>query len=251
MNPLLEKTLSWVRAGKHWKYALAAVLALAGYVWLKEHDARLRAEASVESSQKAAQATIEKLNSSAKSALETAAASQAQVAALGKHQAALIAAQQDLQQQLAGALQAQRSRDEGIAAMTPERLLAAVKEQMASAAPAPGGGVTISDQDTRKVESCFLDLAGCREQSGIKDAEIANFGQQLTVSKQIQEAMQESYGAMRTVSGSKDAIIATQSKQFEAELKAARGGPAERFWNRIKFPLGIGIGLVAGYEARK
>jgi hypothetical protein len=220
---------------------------------LREHDARVRAGVLAEAASRNAAAEADALRARAESASAAAAASQAQVQSLIEQEKQIAAASRQLQAALLAAQSSLRAREQEVQTMPIDQIVAKLREQLGPGLTAAQGtaGVTLNESAARKVQTCFVDLDGCREQTAIKDQQITALGRQVTTGQSIAAAQEQAIQNLRAVAQAKDDLLVAREKEFEAEVKTAKGSALTRFWNRVKFPVGIGLGITATVLASK
>jgi hypothetical protein len=108
--------------------------------------------------------------------------------------------------------------------------------------------LTLDVTAQRKVETAFTELDSCREQSAVKDQQVANCRQQLNSSAAIADRLDDSLRQLNEAIRLKDEILARRETEHQAELKAARGSRWERFRKAVTY---VAVGVVAGVVAAR
>jgi len=103
----------------------------------------------------------------------------------------------------------------------------------------------LSEQGARRLETAFVELDSCREQSALKDRELANCQEQVAVNQAVAGEMHKSLNDLNQAIRLKDEILARVEAQHRAELKAARGARLGRFVRAVEYvALGVAVGVV-------
>jgi hypothetical protein len=113
--------------------------------------------------------------------------------------------------------------------------------------PAPSPEFVLTEQGARRIETAFVELDSCREQSALKDRGIENCQEQAAVSQAAVGEMHKSLDDLNQAIRWKDEILTRVETQHRAELKAARGSRWGRFVRAVEY---VGAGIVIGLVAR-
>lgn len=111
----------------------------------------------------------------------------------------------------------------------------------------PNPELVLTEEGTRRIETAFLELDSCREQSAVKDRELANCQEQVAVHRAVAGEMNKSLNDLNQAFRLKDEILARVEAEHRAELKAARGSWLGRFVRAVQY---VGVGVVIGLVAR-
>jgi hypothetical protein len=112
--------------------------------------------------------------------------------------------------------------------------------------PAPSPEFVLTEQGARRIETAFVELDSCREQSALKDRGLENCQEQAAVSQAVVGEMHKSLNDLNQAIRWKDEILTRVEAQQRAELKAARGSQWGRFVRAVEYvALGVAIGVVA------
>lgn len=112
--------------------------------------------------------------------------------------------------------------------------------------PAPSPEFVLTEQAARRIETAFVELDSCREQSALKDQGLENCQEQAAVSQAVVGEMHKSLDDLNQAIRWKDEILTRVEAQHRAELKAARGSRWGRFVRAVEYvALGVAIGVVA------
>jgi len=128
------------------------------------------------------------------------------------------------------------------------------KENPSTQPPAPSPEATAAEPtmtlDTaalRQVETAFVRLESCREQSAAKDEQVANCREQLAASAAVAARMDDSLRELNQAIRLKDEILERREALHHAELKAARGSRLSRMRKALTY---VAAGVVIGVAAR-
>ncbi len=113
------------------------------------------------------------------------------------------------------------------------------------ASPTPS--LSLTGQGLRKVETAFVQLDACREQSRTLEQQVDNCHQQTTASAGLIDEQNLAITKLNTALADKDKILAQTDAQHRAELKAARGSLKSRFFGAVKY---VAAGVLIGVLAR-
>jgi hypothetical protein len=103
--------------------------------------------------------------------------------------------------------------------------------------------LVLTEEGARQMETAFVKLDSCREQSAVKDGELANCQEQVTVNRAVVGEMNKSVNDLNQALRLQDEILARVQAEHRAELKAARGSRLGRFVRTLQY---IGAGVVIG-----
>ena len=113
-----------------------------------------------------------------------------------------------------------------------------------SAAPS---AMELSDDGVRKVESAFLELDSCRQQSQVIEQQVSNCEQRAKVDSALEAQQAGTISKLNAALADKDQILARREAAYRAELKAARGSWRSRFYHAVGIFAG---GFIAGVLVR-
>jgi hypothetical protein len=97
------------------------------------------------------------------------------------------------------------------------------------------------------VETAFLQLEACREQSAVKDQMVANCEARAGTAQTEIEKLSDSVSRLQETVRLKDLIAERTETAHRAELQAARGTWRSRFVRALKY---VGVGVVIGIAVR-
>jgi hypothetical protein len=107
--------------------------------------------------------------------------------------------------------------------------------------------LVLSDQGVRNVESAFLELDSCRQQSQVMAQQASNCEQRAKLDLALQEQQAGTISKLNAALADKDQILARSEAAHRAELKAARGTWRARFCHAVEIFAG---GFIAGVLVR-
>ena len=113
--------------------------------------------------------------------------------------------------------------------------------------PVPSPEFVLTEEGARRVETAFLELEACREQSAVKDGALGNCQEQVATQAAIAGEMRKSLDDLNQAIRLKDEIAARTEALHRAELRAARGSWGSRFLRAVEY---VGLGVVIGLVAR-
>ena len=105
----------------------------------------------------------------------------------------------------------------------------------------------LNEAELRQVETAFLQLDACREQSAAQDRLVANCEERGAASRAVIENLNRSVNQLQEAVRLKDEIASRTEASHRAELKAARGTWRGRFIRALEY---VGVGVVIGVVAR-
>ena len=118
----------------------------------------------------------------------------------------------------------------------------------------PGGegqkspaALVLSDQGVRKVETAFIELDSCRQQTQVMGQQVSNCEQQSKLNSAISDQQPGTIAKLNTALADKDQILAQSEVAHRAELKAARGTWRSHFFRAVEYFAG---GFIAGVLVR-
>ncbi|MGD0922490.1 MAG: hypothetical protein ABSA70_12105 [Terriglobia bacterium] len=110
----------------------------------------------------------------------------------------------------------------------------------------PSPEFLLTEQGARRIETAFVELDSCREQSALKDQGLENCQEQAAVSQAAVGEMHKSLDDLNQAIRWKDEILTRVEAQHRMELKAARGSRLGRFVRAVEYvAVGVTIGVVA------
>jgi hypothetical protein len=119
--------------------------------------------------------------------------------------------------------------------------------------PGPGasgqgsGALVLSDQGVRKVETAFIELDSCRQQTQVMGQQVSNCERQAQLESALQQQQSDTISKLQAALADKDQILARSAEAQRAELKAARGTWRTRLLHAVEIFAG---GFVAGVLVR-
>ena len=105
----------------------------------------------------------------------------------------------------------------------------------------------LNEAELRQVETAFLQLDVCREQSAAQDRLVANCEERGAASRAVIENLNRSVNQLQETVQLKDEIASRTEAAHRAELKAARGTWRGRFIRALEY---VGVGVVIGVVVR-
>jgi len=107
--------------------------------------------------------------------------------------------------------------------------------------------LVLSDQGVRKVETAFIELDSCRQQSQVIEQQVSNCEQQAKLDSTLQQQQSDTISKLNAALADKDQILAQSEEARRAELKSARGTWRVRFLHALEIFAG---GFIAGVLVR-
>jgi len=114
-------------------------------------------------------------------------------------------------------------------------------------AAAAQAALVLSDQSVRKVESAFVELDSCRQQSQMIAQQMSNCDQRAKLDSALEEQQAGTISKLNAALADKDQILARSEAAHRAELKAVRGTWRTHFYHAVEVFAG---GFVAGVLVR-
>jgi hypothetical protein len=111
----------------------------------------------------------------------------------------------------------------------------------------PSAALVLSDQGVRKVESAFVELDACRQQSQVMAQQASNCDQRAKLDSALEEQQAGTISKLNAALADKDQILARSEAAHRAEVKAARGTWRTRFYHAVEIFAG---GFIAGVLVR-
>jgi len=118
----------------------------------------------------------------------------------------------------------------------------------------PGGAgqgsqaaLVLTDQGVRKVETAFVALDSCRQQSQLMSQQVSNCQQQAKLDSSLEAQQAATIAKLNAALADKDQILARSEAAHRAELKAARGSWRSRICHAVEIFAG---GFIAGVLVR-
>ncbi len=105
----------------------------------------------------------------------------------------------------------------------------------------------LSEAELRQVDTAFLQLDACREQSAVKDQMVSNCEARAGAAQTEIEKLNDSVSRLQETVRLKDQIAERTEAEHRAELAAARGTWRSRFVRALKY---VGVGVVIGVAVR-
>jgi hypothetical protein len=113
--------------------------------------------------------------------------------------------------------------------------------------PASSFQFPLNEAELRQVETAFLQLDACREQSAAQDRLVANCEERAAASRTVSENLNRSVNQLQEAVRLKDEIATRTEAAHRAELKAARGTWRGRFIRALEY---VAVGVVIGVVVR-
>jgi hypothetical protein len=107
--------------------------------------------------------------------------------------------------------------------------------------------LVLSDQGVRKVETAFVELDSCRQQTQVMGEQVSNCEQQSKLNSAISDQQSGTITKLNAALADKDKILAQSEVAHRAELKAARGTWQSHFFRAVEYFAG---GFIAGVLVR-
>jgi hypothetical protein len=115
-------------------------------------------------------------------------------------------------------------------------------------APNPSSpALVLSDQGVRKVETAFIELDSCRQQTQVLGQQVSNCEQQVKLNSAITDQQAGTIAKLNAALADKDKILAQSEVEHRAELKAARGTWRSHLVRALEYFAG---GFIAGVLVR-
>ena len=111
----------------------------------------------------------------------------------------------------------------------------------------PSAALVLSDQGVRKVDSAFVELDACRQQSQVMAQQVSNCDQRAKLDSALEEQQAGTISRLNAALADKDQILARNEAAHRAELKAVRGTWRTRFYHAVEIFAG---GFIAGVLVR-
>jgi uncharacterized membrane-anchored protein YhcB (DUF1043 family) len=111
----------------------------------------------------------------------------------------------------------------------------------------PPAALALSDQGVRKVESAFLELDSCRQQSQVMAQQVSNCEERAKVDSTLESQQAQTIAKLNAALADKDQVLARSAAAYRAELKAARGSWQTRLYHAVGIFAG---GFIAGVLVR-
>ncbi len=111
----------------------------------------------------------------------------------------------------------------------------------------PSAALVLSDQGVRKVESAFVELDSCRQQSQVMAQQVSNCDQRAKLDSALEQQQAGTISKLNAALADKDQILARSEAAHRAELKAVRGTWRTRFYHAAEIFAG---GFIAGVLVR-
>ena len=141
--------------------------------------------------------------------------------------------------------QASGQRSAGLAAQ--KQLSPATQPLVPNPSSPSSPALVLSDQSVRKVESAFIELDSCRQQTQVMGEQVANCEQQSKLNSAITDQQSGTIAKLNAALVDKDQILAQSDVAHRAELKAARGTWRSHFVRAVEYFAG---GFIAGVLVR-
>jgi hypothetical protein len=269
----------WVRA--HGVLLIFAVLCASAALWLIEHDARLRREFELQQLRTETQAEVADLRARAAAAMGELQKNARLIENLESKRRDLERQSQDLRQRLSHLREEERLRVQQASTLAPRELAQRVAARLGPGGQVSGSGfqvsgadqgrpdtrhptpdtsgaanpepripshgLTLTGQGLRGVETAFLQLDACREQSAVKDQMVSNCEARVGTAQTEIEKLNDSVSQLQETVRLKDQIAERTEAAHRAELVAARGTWRSRFVRVLKY---VGVGVVIGVAVR-
>ena len=107
--------------------------------------------------------------------------------------------------------------------------------------------LVLSEQGVRKVETAFVELDSCRQQTQVMGQQVSNCEQQSKLNSAIHDQQSGTIAKLNAALADKDQVLARSEEAHRAELKAARGTWRGRFFRAVEYFAG---GFIAGVLVR-
>jgi hypothetical protein len=233
----------------------AAALILLG-LWLQEHDGRVRRAAELQSLQQQAAARVHALQARSDAALRRAnRRNAAAIAGLEAQRRTLTRRSAALSAELATLREKRQEQTQEIAALPPGALEQRLAKELgpsslvlgvsASSPRADHAPLALSEHGQRQVVSALAERDDCREESGLKDQQLLTCSERATAEGAEIGKQADSLTQLRQALDAQAQMRAARRKEFDAQLRAARGTWSSRALHALKFlAVGVAIGEV-------
>jgi hypothetical protein len=150
------------------------------------------------------------------------------------------------EEQVSGAgFQVSGQRSAGLEAQ--KQLSPATQPLVPNASRPSSPALELSDQGVRKVETAFIELDSCRQQTQVMGEQVSNCAQQSKLNSAIRDQQTGTIAKLGAALADKDQILAQSEEAHRAELKAARGTWRSHFFRAVQYFAG---GFIAGVLVR-
>ena len=237
----------------------AAVLAGAAimfFAWSFERQARQRELTEAKQEKKQATEEISRLQQQAAGALRQAQQSAQAVRELESQRQKIAREAEGLRQSLESLRKQELARTDEVATLptseVASRVASRLQEQGTGKRPQGENqknppALVLSDPGVRKVETAFIELDSCRQQTQVIEQQISNCEQQAKLDATLQEQQSGTISKLNAALADKDQVLAHSEEAHRAELKAARGTWRARLLRAVEIFAG---GFIAGVLVR-
>jgi uncharacterized protein HemX len=150
------------------------------------------------------------------------------------------------EEQVSGAgFQVSGQRSAGLEAQ--KQLSPATQPLVPNPSPPSSPALELSDQGVRKVETAFIELDSCRQQTQVMGEQVSNCEQQSKLDSAIRDQQSGTIAKLNAALADKDKILTQSEEAHRAELKAARGTWQSHFFRAVEYFAG---GFIAGVLVR-
>lgn len=265
--------------------ALAGVVIMF-FAWSCERQARRRDTVEAQQAKKHAAEDISRLQQQAAGALRDAKQGAQAVRELEAQRQQLVREAEGLSQSLESLRKQELARADEVATLPTSEVISRVasrlQEQVSGVSdqgsgqetsgpkmPAPGKGekqpapvtqhllpnssrpssptLVLSDQGVRKVETAFIELDSCRQETQVLGKQVSNCEQQSKLNSAIIDQQSGTIAKLNSALADKDQVLARSQEAHRAELKAARGTWRSHFFRAVEYFAG---GFIAGVLVR-
>jgi septal ring factor EnvC (AmiA/AmiB activator) len=224
--------------------------------WSCERQARQRELTEAKQVQKQATEEISRLQQQAAGALREAQQSAQAVRELESQRERIAREAEGLRQSLASLRKQELARTDELATLptseVASRVASRLQEQGTGNSPQGESqknpaALVLSDPGVRKVETAFIELDSCRQQTQVMEQQVSNCEQQAKLDSTLQQQQSDTISKLKAALADKDQILAQSEQAHRAELKAARGTWRRRLLRAVEIFAG---GFIAGVLVR-
>jgi hypothetical protein len=231
------------------------------FAWSCERQARRRDTAEAQQVKKQAAKEISRLQQQAAGALRDAKQSARAVRELEAQRQQIAREAEGLRQSLESLRKQELARADEVATLPTSEVVSRVASRLQEQVlgnreqgtgqphlnPLSSPALVLSDQGVRKVETAFVGLDSCRQQTQVMEQQVSNCEQQSKLNSAIVDQQSGAIAKLSAALADKDQILAQSEVAHRAELKAARGTWRAHFFRALAYCAG---GFIAGVLVR-
>jgi|YelNatPaOPRAMG01_1025707.scaffolds.fasta_scaffold55305_4 hypothetical protein len=242
-----------------WQAWLALVGVLLAAFWLRQHDADVRRRAQLEQVRQQTSAQIAALKQQARQDIERANVENARaVQKIEERRRAIEQQNQRLAVQLDELRRRAQVQADQVATLPISSVVTRVAAQLGLQAqdfrsPQDGkpAALALTDSGARKVAAAVVNLDACRSESNIEQQQFSNCQARAQADEAAIERLKSSVASLNDAIAARDKILAQQSAECKAELRAARGTFLGRLARTAEHvAIGVAMGFAIGEAVR-